>query len=113
MRKRSLVVIAVLALSVVPAADASGFRCGTSLITNGDLKARVLAECGEPTWVERIYDAVIVERGGIFWPLAVDEEWIYNLGPQEFVRILRFRDGRVVDIGHGDYGWNQSNRTAR
>jgi len=86
-------------------ANGSGFRCGGELISIGDTKPEVLAECGAPTYVEKMHTSVLVDRAGVLWPLAVDEEWIYNLGPQEFIRIVRFRDGRVADIQHGGYGW--------
>jgi hypothetical protein len=93
-------------------ADAFDFRCGTELIGIGDTKPEVIAECGDPTHVERLHTSVLLERGGVLWPIAVDEEWIYNLGPQEFIRILRFRDGRVIDIQHGGYGWQEKHPSA-
>ncbi len=47
--KRLGLIVLVL---VVTAAPAYAFRCGTRVISEGDYKDKVLAECGEPTYVE-------------------------------------------------------------
>ena len=41
-----------LSLLALTASQAASLRCGVRLITVGDYKARVLAECGEPDHVE-------------------------------------------------------------
>ena len=86
MRKYSLTILTVLmGLNLWAMAIASDFRCGTKLISAGDLKPRVLAECGDPTHVEvwheeRVYDYFAPyyynddferERGGYRKPFLV------------------------------------------
>ena len=80
------------------------FRCDGNLITSGDTKPEVHAKCGEPTAVTRPR-TVLIDIDGVLWPMDVDEEWVYNLGPHQFIRYVRFRDGRVVNVDHGKYGW--------
>ena len=82
------------------------FRCRGGLVRAGDTMPEVVNECGEPVFVNRP-GFVVIQIDGVPWSIAVDEEWIYNLGPNRFVRFVRFRGGRVVDIGHGDYGWTE------
>ena len=36
---------------------------------------------------------------------ATIEEWEYNLGTGQFIRYLRFENGRLIRITTGDYGY--------
>lgn len=110
-------------------AAASGLRCGTRLITIGDYKDRVLAECGEPDHVqvweeERVYGFRhhpqyygVYDNYEYVHPgdgaghayrvrkLVIVEEWTYNHGPSRFLDHLRLENGVVRDITSGDYGY--------
>ena len=97
----------LLSLSIIITATSYAdipFRCRGGLIETGDTVPEVVNDCGEPIFINRP-GSVVIQIGGVLWPIAVDEEWIYNLGPHQFIRFVRFRGGRVVDIGHGNYGW--------
>jgi len=95
------------------AAHADSLRCGTALVHEGDTTAQVIAKCGEATEVDRRS----VWRRPVVWihgrPVHVGDDlieipvelWVYNLGPNKFMRRLRFEDGRVVDIETLDYGY--------
>lgn len=108
--RAALAAAAALALSAAPAAAA--LRCGSSLISPGDHKLKVLHECGPPTLVEnrgyqyRTYLPYIssVEAPTQFVGGNV-EEWTYNFGPRRFMRLVRFSDGEVVRIISLDYGY--------
>ena len=110
-------------------ASAASLRCGVRLITQGDYKARVLAECGEPDHVEvweeeriygfryhpsyyGIYDNYEYrhpdyENGQPYRirKLVIIEEWTYNHGPGRFMDHLRLENGIVRRIKSGDYGY--------
>ena len=89
---------------------ASDFRCGSKIIVVGNHKYDVLSRCGEPSNVE-VWEEVRNRRdfGTGIWepeivlhphPLLVEEvvtieEWEYNLGPNTFIRYLRFENGRL------------------
>ena len=111
-----LVVGVLLVGSQVAAAD---FRCGTKIITPGERSYDVLKNCGEPsnvtTWEElRVKKefgtgALDPDPGIRRVPLRVEElvrieEWEYDLGPNSFIRYLRFENGRLIRITEGDYG---------
>ena len=105
MGTRSLGLALAAALSLIAVAEpALGFRCGGKIIDSGMTKAEVRELCGEPTCTRRPA-TVFVRKGGIYWPMAADEEWVYNLGPGRFVRFIRFYQGRVVFMDTGGYGW--------
>jgi hypothetical protein len=119
----------ILSILILTDARATSLRCGVRLITEGDFKARVLAECGEPDHVEvweeervygfrhhpsyyGIYDDY--EYGGSDYrygrpyrvkKLVIIEEWTYNHGRGRFMDHLRLENGIVVDIISGDYGY--------
>ena len=101
--------------------SAHAFRCGTRLISVGDPKVRVLAECGDPTHIE------IWEEERIFRdyhaPKYLDpenrhsreyflvrqyvtiEKWTYNLGVMRFIRHLTFENGSLIRITTGKHGY--------
>ena len=119
----------ILSISALTSAHASSLRCGVRLITVGDFKARVLAECGEPDHVEvweeeRVYGFrhhpgyygiyenyeysdrnYEYEKPYRIRKLVLIEEWTYNHGPGRFMDHLRLENGIVRGIKSGDYGY--------
>ena len=127
--RSALILLIILALSSIGDARVSSLRCGARLITEGDYKARVLAECGEPDYVEvweeeRVYrfrrhpryygdyDSYEYDRYNYRYgkpyrvkELVIIEKWTYNRGPSRFLNHLRLENGIVVEIFSGDYGY--------
>jgi hypothetical protein len=95
------------------------FRCGVNIISIGTRKAEVLRKCGEPasaeTWEAVRYKGSFgsrpvlpdedLSRPFLVKELVTIEEWEYNLGPGQFIRYLRFENGRLIRITTGDYGY--------
>jgi hypothetical protein len=105
-----LVAVSVLVAGLLLAEDASAMRCGNQLVLIGDRHYDVLSKCGEPDAreerPEKRYFRVF--REGQFLEVlqeVIVEEWTYNLGPNLFIRILRFENGRLVEIEMGGYGY--------
>jgi hypothetical protein len=104
----------LLALFVSFDAAADTFRCGTRLVVEGDTLAQVRSKCGEP---QDIQTSTMLRRP-IVWihgrPVFVGEglvevpveSWIYNLGPNKFMRRVRFVDGQVTEIETLGYGYS-------
>ena len=94
-------------------------RCGSYIISIGSRKSDVLRKCGEPAnkevWDEVRYKSSVGSRPvlpdeDLARPFLVQEsvaveEWEYNLGPGQFIRYLRFENGRLIRITTGDYGY--------
>jgi hypothetical protein len=79
-----------------PVAPTRGTCDMLSGVHEGDGKLDVLARCGEPA----VSDAWN-EGGG-----AVRVEvWTYDLGRSQFIRFVRFENGRVVEITTGNRGY--------
>ena len=128
--KRFAFIISLSLLILASGYDLSfAFRCSGRIVSVGDTKFDVIKKCGEPsfkdTWVENrisrdLYREIIpkdekgskreLERKDYREPLFVEEyvvieEWTYNLGPNRFIRYLRFENGKLVRIRTGDYGY--------
>jgi hypothetical protein len=75
--------------------------CGSARISVGDLKQELLSRCGDPTAIA--VQAEARERGARTIYETV-EQWVYDLGPDHFVRTYTFRNGRLALIETGGYG---------
>jgi hypothetical protein len=91
-------------------APAHAFRCGTRIITRGDSAEKILRFCGEPTSVQtRLSQRAFVDRFGRVFPTLVEdiviEEWTFNRGRHQLVRVVRLENGYVAGIKHLGYGF--------
>ena len=94
--------LGVFACLILLAAEASAaFRCGTSLVDEGDWPVEVRERCGEPDYVAEYPQAVLPGLGII----NTIEHWYYNPGPGRFIRRLEFRDGRLHREDTMGYGF--------
>lgn len=87
-------------------------ECSEQIVSIGDSKSDVLAKCGDPTWKDARQEE-FKERldSGLMRNVFVTiDEWTYNLGPNRFVRIFTFRNGKLVDIKPGGYGYEMKGR---
>jgi len=86
--------------------SAEALSCAGGIVSEGDRVADLIIKCGQPAWK----DAHLEEVFGTYdWSLGrkttiMVEEWTYNLGPQQFLRIITIRNGRVSTIRTGGYG---------
>lgn len=105
--------VILFASLLLASTTASAFHCGTHLVHEGDTKGEVRAKCGEPTDIETrsILRRPYVWRHGrpiYVGPSLVEvpvEFWTYNLGPNKFMRRLRFEDGELMEIETLGYGY--------
>ncbi len=110
MTSKSLRVAVTTALVLLVAAPAHAFRCGTRIITRGDSVEKILRFCGEPTSTQtRLSQRAYVDRFGRVFPTLVEdlviEEWTFNLGPHQLIRVVRLENGVVAKIKHLGYGF--------
>jgi hypothetical protein len=115
-RTRSVAMLAALGAAVlsfnVHAND--GLRCGSKLVVAGESRASVRSKCGDPVDVthQTIFRRpTFVFRGRLYHgdEEAVEvENWTYNLGPNHFMRRVRFVDGIVENIETLDYGYHET-----
>jgi hypothetical protein len=115
----AVLVALLVALAPPTAARADGaLRCESGrLVTAGDHMYDVRNKCGDPDMVSQRVDRRRIKHTLRRWvhgkaeeleeereiEVLVDE-WVYDLGPERFVRIVSFEDNRVTCVGTGNYG---------
>ena len=87
----SLICAFALAL-LSPPSHAAGFRCDQSVVSKGFTFYEVAERCGEPAFE---FSRVDYRYPG--YTVQIDE-WTYDMGRNKFRRLLRFENGRLVDI---------------
>lgn len=92
----------LLALPLV-APPAQALRCGTELVREGDAQFEVRRACGEPDWVAAYHYGHANGR----------EIWHYNFGPNELIRVLQFRGGRLQRITTAGRGFREQSAAGR
>lgn len=107
MKKVIALLVFVAIFGLVAEAGSTTLDCDGRIVVIGYTKAEVLLKCGEPdfkdSWQEELtltYDPDLERR--IFVTI---EEWTYNFGPTRFLYILRFKNGRLIHIRTGEYGY--------
>lgn len=93
----------------------SDLRCSGRIISVGNTRDYVLDKCGEPTSIEKRtersargfrhrYPESHEELNYVIREIQI-EVWTYNLGSTQFIRYLTFRNGKLIAIRTGDYGY--------
>lgn len=95
--------------------NAFAFRCSGGLIAEGDSKISVLKKCGEPNWIDRWGEGIVNYPDTDFEHRLsrINERWIYNPGPTQFMRIITFLGSKVSSIETGSRGFTNSAETQR
>ena len=96
--------------ALLGSAPAYAFRCGTRVITRGDVADKLLHFCGDPVSVQTRYgQRTLVGRFRVYSQEYTEEvrieEWTYNLGPHQLMRLVRLENGVVADIKQLGYGY--------
>jgi hypothetical protein len=85
------------------AVNADTFRCPNgNIVSTGGSISDVSIKCNPPTSVVRREVPFETTKGKVAY-IEV-QEWTYNLGPNEFVQYLVFRNGYLSAVRSGDYG---------
>lgn len=100
-------------------ASASSWRCGTDIVKVGDSSAQVLLKCGEPTYAEEAAsiksgtfrseqfepdERFTLKEGTYTETKQKVEHWYYDRGSHDFIYVLTFIGGRLVNIKTAGYG---------
>lgn len=106
-------------------AQADGMRCGSRLVSEGDLLYEVRQRCGDPDAMSQRVEYRTVrtfvngpcyqEQGQLRCGQVIErtvevviDEWVYDKGEHKFVRYLTFEQGRLANVRTGRYGSKDS-----
>ncbi|HEX9021763.1 MAG TPA: DUF2845 domain-containing protein [Nitrospirota bacterium] len=114
MKKSGMVLFFLTLMAAAPDAvlDAATLDCQGGIVSTGDSRVDLLAKCGEPDAKES-HDEEIIEKldGGSRQRLFITvEDWTYNFGPTQLMRIVTLRNGTVSHIRTGNYGYSRSSK---
>jgi hypothetical protein len=86
--------------------QANKSQCSDRIVSVGDSAADVTARCGEPVWKNKREEVIRewLDDDTLRKVSGTVEDWTYNFGPNRFVRIFTFRNGKVIDVRTGGYG---------
>jgi len=109
--KKTVVLFGFLQLIAMPYFDtyAIALDCSGGIISAGDSRFDLLKKCGEPDFKDS-HDEEFFEsfsRGVGRKIIITVEEWTYNFGPRQFMRIVVLKNGKVADIRVGNYGYSK------
>lgn len=116
---RALPAALVAACLALPSlVHASALRCDNKLVSEGASQTDALAKCGPPVSKQTRTETVTnkaregtrdgTRYGDVSTEVSVTttvEEWTYNFGPHRLIQVAIFRDGRLVDVRSGSYGY--------
>lgn len=98
-----VVLLAALFMSVAAYPSGAGMRCGAQLIQEGFHMGQVKALCGEPASESSYYYRYDTSYGH---QNILVTYYLYNFGPNKFMRALRFEGGKLKSIELLGYGYN-------
>ncbi len=106
---KSIIFACVLSLmTVIPffSVYADSFSCTGGIVSTGDRSFDVLAKCGQPDFKDSHQEEVVQQFDDTKRKVFITvEEWTYNLGPSQFIRIVVLKNGRIAEIKTGSYGY--------
>jgi hypothetical protein len=110
--KRTSVLICFLALMAIPCVNACAetLDCSGGIVSVGDSRVDLVTKCGEPDWKDS-HDEVISERLDSDTKrkvIIVVDEWTYNFGTSQLIRVVTMKNGKISDIRSGGYGYSKS-----
>jgi uncharacterized protein DUF2845 len=76
--------------------------CRNGIVSRGETQAEVLVKCGPPDFRSQ-REEIVAERKGR--NIATIDEWTFNFGPNEFMYLIRFVNGRVAVIQSLERGY--------
>jgi hypothetical protein len=110
--KRATMLLCLLTLiATLPPVNvyADSLSCSGGIISTGDRSADVLGKCGAPdskdSHLEEITQRVDADAKQKVYITV--EEWTYNFGTNQFMRIVVLRNGEITEIRTGNYGYTK------
>lgn len=104
--------LACLGLCLLAVAPAHALRCAGRIVEIGDHAYELRKRCGEPYWVDRYSEWLVLGERGPFEQQIERrvEAWFYNFGPNRLLRRLVLRDNRIVREDSLGYGYTTLGR---
>jgi hypothetical protein len=117
LRPLLFMLLAMRLISLYPTqAEASSISCPGGIVSSGDSVVVLLNKCGQPDWKDSHQEEITGPlSGGLRQRTYVTvEQWTYNFGPQQLLRIVTIRNGTVAGIQtSGRYGFSKDEQPVK
>ena len=83
-------------------------QCDFNALTMASTSVEVAKKCGEPDLKDQRFETVTEAIDDVRRQITFSvEDWTYNLGPTQFIRILTFRNGELIKVITGEKGFTK------
>jgi hypothetical protein len=103
-------IIAVLTALLPLPVHSGSLTCDNGIVSVGDSAVDLIMRCGQPAWKDSRSEEVVdrPDRNVKRTTVVNVEEWTYNFGPQQFLRIVIFR---ILRAKIASFPWAIQRRT--
>jgi hypothetical protein len=79
---------------------ADSISCSGGIVSSGDRAVDLLIKCGQPEWKDTRSEEIVegLGRDARRSTFVTEEDWTYNFGPDQFMRIVTIRNGVISEI---------------
>ena len=113
---RTTIFLAFFVLSFTARATASSISCSGGIVSTGDSVVNLVVKCGQPIWKESHQEEITNRTSDDLKQriYVTVEQWTYDFGPQQFLRIVTIKNGVVAGIHTGrEYGPQRDKETPK
>jgi hypothetical protein len=111
---RTTLLLMFLVVVLPTGARASSISCTGGIVSTGDSVVDLIIKCGQPDWKESHLEENTGERiPGLMQRIYINvEEWTYNFGSHQLLRIVTVKNGVVAGVRTGQYGYKKERESA-
>ena len=105
--KKVISITIIIGLTTLCECFATDFSCGKYLVELGDTSYDILMKCNKPGWVDKSEVEIIKQIKTGEWEKiqVIREIWLYNWGPNTFMKELTLENDRLIEIKSLGYGY--------
>lgn len=97
----------MIMMILLPAGSyADSISCDGGIVSTGDTSVELIMKCGQPEWKDSRTEEIVerLDKGFRRTTLITIEDWTYNFGEAQFLRIVTLRNGVIAGIRTGQRG---------
>jgi hypothetical protein len=99
--------IALLCICLLPIRSyADTISCDGGIVSSGDTVVDLIMKCGQPQWKDTRTEEIVdrLDKDTRRKTYVTVEDWTYNIGENQFLRIVTIRNGVITGIRTGQRG---------
>ncbi len=104
---KKISIFLIISLTALSKCYAVNLNCDNFIVQIGDTTYDILMKCEKPGWVDKTEVDIIKQINSNEWKIiqVKREVWLYNWGPNTFMKELIIENDRLIEIKSLDYGY--------